>query len=905
MNMFDQTERQNYCKYHQLPAAGVAYMEGLFTSGPSRPVGSRMGNVCGKFASTKMGCTLQFESHTIEFPFLLWADSNDDVLAILDQPPQLKLQCQTTTGRRAAFFHTPDFALGTRHGPKFVECKPAAKLRELEQKTPWRYRRGDDRRWRCPPGEVAAKELGFGYEVVTDEDLNPRLTANVQFLLDYLSKDHPDVQESNKVRIIEAVRKCFGVTVAELTSPEHGFKPEDIHLLLARRELFFDWEGAPLTQPDRVQVFLDASSAAAHHHASVAPARAKIPTPHFLKLVVGAEFVWREHNYKVLNIDPDRVVVVSGRDSVPIPRQVFEQYVCAGEIIGLDGGEAPKLNPEVQRLLGEASKEDLAMANRRYAIINSEIPREPIPESDRTIYWWRERYRIAEARFGNGYAGLLPKFRNSGNRRPRFPEKLIELMETVYQEHFLTKKAKSAIRALEQLHLQCERLHLPTPSRKTWRKFIRKHPKHAAVVAREGRRAAYQHQSDRPGHHRVDGPLATWPWKKTHLDHTKIDMVTVDKETGKAFERAWLSILWDEDSQRILAHHLSYDEPSYRSCLAIFRECVLRHGRLPESIVVDNGPEFRSVYFETVCALFRVSIFRRPPGQPRFGAGCERAFGTIDLEFFHSLAGNTKVMKNVRQVTASVNPRNLAVWSLEELDEMLCIYAYDVYEHRELPSLHMTPAQAYAQGMAIAGERANRIISYDQDFLILTMPSTRSGSAKVQDGTGVKVNRIWYWHDEMGGPAIEGSDVHVRYDPDDTGHVYAQLNGRWVECQSEYYHVFHGRSEREIKFASREIQTLNGRYDQGRAVYGKRLAEFLELAENRERLMEQRIRDLARRRIQEAHEQKVRGVAAVANGSSAPQQNGAEIIDSKIIPIPPTKSKLEIDDSPLQVFNEF
>ena len=902
--MFDQTERQAYCKHHQLPAAGVAYMENLFTSGPSRPVGSRMGNVCGKFASDKMGCTVQFESYTIEFPFLLQAVSSDEVFAVLDQPPQLKLHCQTTTGKRAAFFHTPDYALATRHGPKFVECKPAAKLRELEQKTPWRYRRGDGR-WCCPPGEVAAKEFGFGYEVVTDEDLNPQLTANVQFLLDYLSKDHPDVQESIKVRIIEAVRKCFGVTIAELVSQEHGFKPEDIHLLLARRELFFDWEEAPLTKPDKVQVFLDANSAAAHHHASVAPAYPKIPTPHFLNLVVGAEFVWRQRNYKVLNIDPDCVVVVSGKESVPIPRAVFEQYVRGGEIVGLDDENVSKLHEEVQRLLNKAGKDDLAAANRRFAIITDGIPREQVSESDRTLNRWRADYKIAEARYGNGYVGLLPKLHCSGNRRPRFPEKLIELMQRIFQEHFLTKKAKSAKRAHGQLSLECERAGLPTPSQKTWLRFIWKHPKHGVILAREGKRVAYQHESDRPGHHRVDGPEATWPWKKTHLDHTKIDVVTVDKETGKAFERAWLSILWDENSHRILALHLCYDEPSYRSCLAILRECVLRHGRLPESIVVDNGTEFRSVYFETVCALFRVSIFRRPAGQPRYGAGCERTFGILNLEFFHALLGNTKIMKNVRQVTQSVNPRNLAAWTLEDLDEMLCIYAYEIYEHRELPTLHMTPAQTYAQGMAIAGERANRMISYDQDFRTLTMPSTRSGKAKVQVGTGVKVNRIWYWHGEMTEPTIERSDVEVRFDPDDMGHVYARLNGRWVECQSEHYYVFHGRSEREIKFASREIKALHGQHDQGCAVYGKRLAEFLESAENHELILEQRVRDLARRRIQEAHEQKARGGVPVSNASSDASQNCAGDLGSKIIPMKPVKGEFQVEDSPLQVFSEF
>jgi transposase InsO family protein len=559
----------------------------------------------------------------------------------------------------------------------------------------------------------------------------------------------------------------------------------------------------------------------------------------------------------------------------------------------------------VIRLLGEARESDLAEALRRHRAIKGETPRDQIPESDRTICRWEEQYRVAEAKYGHGFVGLLPGLRNCGNRRPRFPQQLLEVMETVYTEQYLTKKAKSAKRAYEQLQLQCERQGLRALSCKTWLKFIRKHSKYAAALARQGKRVAYQCQSDRPGHHRVDGPTATWPWKKAHLDHTRIDAEAVDKETGKRIDRPWLSILWDEATTRILAIYVSYDSPSFRSCMGVLRECVRRHGRLPESIVVDNGPEFRSIYFETVAALFRVTLMRRPPGMPRYGSGCERTFGIVNQEFFHVLAGNTKITRNVRQVTKSVNPRALALWSLEEMDEALCVYAYDIYEHREVPGLHMSPAQAYAQGIKHCGERPNRMISYNRDFTILTMPSTRTGRAKVQTGVGIKVNRIWYWNDRMAEPEIEGSHLDVRFDPDDMGHVFAQIKGAWVECQSEYYHVFHGRSDREITFASREVSALNGLHDQKCAVYGKRLAEFLEKVEGQERLMEQRIRDLAQRRVQEAHEGKARGGGEPEPPSPAEPAASPTSAKSNIVPIPTAHANAETGEAPLRVFAEF
>jgi hypothetical protein len=290
---------------------------------------------------------------------------------------------------------------------------------------------------------------------------------------------------------------------------------------------------------------------------------------------------------------------------------------------------------------------------------------------------------------------------------------------------------------------------------------------------------------------------------------------------------------------------------------------------------------------------------------PRYGAGCERTFGIVNQEFFHVLAGNTKITRNVRQVTKSVNPRALALWSLEEMDEALCAYAYEIYEHREVMSLHMTPAQAYAQGIKLCGDRPNRMIGYNRDFVILTMPSTRSGRAKVQVGVGVKVSRIWYWNDRMAEPEIEGAHLDVRFDPDDMGHVFARIKNAWVECQSEYYHVFHGRSDREIAFASREVSALNRLHDQKCAIYGKRLAEFLEKVESQERLMAQRIRALAQRRVQEAHDRKARGGAEPESGVPSEAPTSTTTAQSKIVAIPTAPASPEAEEAPLRVFAEF
>jgi putative transposase len=116
----------------------------------------------------------------------------------------------------------------------------------------------------------------------------------------------------------------------------------------------------------------------------------------------------------------------------------------------------------------------------------------------------------------------------------------------------------------------------------------------------------------------------------------------------------------DVYSRRILACYVTYDPLSYRSVMMAFRHCVKHYGRLPQELVADRGPEFQSVYFETLHLRCFETKLERPAGQPRFGPVIERLFGTT-TQLLHQLRGNTQASKIPRQVTKAVDPKRLAV----------------------------------------------------------------------------------------------------------------------------------------------------------------------------------------------------------------------------------------------------
>jgi putative transposase len=305
----------------------------------------------------------------------------------------------------------------------------------------------------------------------------------------------------------------------------------------------------------------------------------------------------------------------------------------------------------------------------------------------------------------------------------------------------------------------------------------------------------------------------------------------------------------DAYSRRILGLYLSFDPPAYRACMMVLRACVRQHQRMPQSIVVDGGPEFRSVYFESLLARYYCTKKTRPSAQPRFGSVIERLFGTTNTAFIHTLRGNTQATVHPRTLTPAVDPKRLAVWPLPDLYHCLCEWAYTVYDRQVHEALGHSPHDAYLLGLERYGVRAHRRVLYDEDFLMATTPSPRKPTARVVPGKGVKIHYLYYWHDALRHPEVERTQVSVRYDPFDIGTAYAYCRGQWVQCLSQYYHVLHGHSEKELALATAVLRQQARRNHQAAAITALHLADFLADVQAHEQVLLQRLRDLESRAV--------------------------------------------------------
>ncbi len=902
--MLDKDEFLHWCQKLSLSEEGRIVIEQVRTSDPARRVQSGSRNVSGTYPSKKMNVTIQFESHRVELAAVYEMEHDLDVIEYYDQPPSFKLEYSGMNGRRLAVFHTPDYFAIRKDTAGWEECKTEEELEKLTEKNPHRYCRGEDGEWRCPPGEAYAEQFNLYYRVRTSKTTNWVFQRNIQFFEDYLRVDQPAVDNTAREALLAVVTAEPSIKLEEVFLKTEGVASrDDIYQLIATGELYVNLSAAPIVEPDQVRVFPNRETATAYAHIVEVSPNAMVNSPRFIDLAVGSTVEWNNRAWKIANVG-DKMVSLLGENNAftELPLAAFELLVKEGKISGVVTQAESCLNDEAAKILAEANEDDFRVANCRANLVCRRLRGEPLPDDnnvpERTLRYWVSQYKDMEARHGNGYLGLLPQTRGRGPRGRKLPEATWDLITEFIENDYETLKQKKKYEVWSVLKNICDKRAVIAPSYKTFARAVRRRAGYRQTLKRKGRRAAYNEEPFYWLLEQTTPRHGDRPFEICHIDHTELDVESPSSWTGRSLGRPWLTILTDAYSRRILAIYVTFDPPSYRSCMMVLRQCVRLHGRLPQIIVVDGGPEFKSTYFDTLLARYECIKKTRPPAKARFGSVCERLFGTTNTQFIYNLRGNTQITRNVRQVTKGVNPKGLATWPLVNLYERLCEYSYQVYDTIAHPALGENPRNTFIEGIARTGSRPHRFISYNEDFLMWTLPTTPKGTAKLLAGRGVKIHHLYYWSDAFRDPEIENTQVSVRYDPFDVGIAHAFIANRWVRCYSEYYSAFHGRSEKELMIATKELRALKNSHSQQFTVSAKKLADFLESVEAEEAMLMQRLCDAEGRKVLE----KINGGSPAAHVEEVPvvwlaegnDETGAE-----------ESSRTENQAEMLEVYEEF
>ena len=812
------------------------------SAGPSRRVGGGRANVAGRYPSRKMGVSIQFESHRVELAGIYEMEHDSGALEYYDQPPAIKLDYASSAGKRMGVLHTPDCFVIRKEEAGWEEWKTEHDLRRLCERNRNRYRSAGDGRWCCPPGNEYAERLGLYYRVRSSAEIDWVFQRNIQFLEDYLRAEPCESSPARSDCILANVEAKPGLTLDELLQLTKGvITPDQIYAMVAADILHVDWRAAPLAEPAKVQVFLgfptERTITDVRRPTSVVCTSAELQS--------GTQINWDGRLWRVVNLGDTSVSLLSA-DSVltEIPASVFQSLVTENRLTIIGDDALRETDSVAWDRLSRASESDLKVATHRSDLIRRYLDSGRLPTKaevpERTFFRWLGEYRQAEAAYGTGFLGLLPRCGDRGNRAAKLPEASRRLMHEHIERDYETLKQKTKYASWIQLKLTCDAQATSAPSYKTFCLAVSARPTFDQTLKRQGRRASYQVATFYWNLDLTTPRHGDRPFEIVHMDHTELDVECVTA-SGQSLGRPWMTLLTDAYSRRTFAFYLTFDPPSYRSCMMVLRECVRRFGRFPQILVVDGGREFQSTYFEALLARYECVMKTRPTGSARFGSVVERMFGVANTQLIHNLRANTQITRNVRQVTKAVDPKSLATWPLAELHTKLSEYLYQVHDSLSHQTLGQSPREAFESGLIRTGARTHRAIAYNEEFLMLTLPTTAKGTARVMPSTGIKIHYIYYWCEAF--RQIEGESVPVRYDPFDAGTAYAFVRSRWLQCHSDCYGTFKGRSEREIMLATAELRRRYQNHSAGFQITARRLAEFLQSVESEEALLAQRLRD--------------------------------------------------------------
>lgn len=334
------------------------------------------------------------------------------------------------------------------------------------------------------------------------------------------------------------------------------------------------------------------------------------------------------------------------------------------------------------------------------------------PPDCSSVLRWRRKYLES----GNDFASLVESSARKGNRSARYPEAVIRAVKDAIDRKYMTLERGSVQETLDAAKIEIRAENrllasaaaLPMPTRRLVMRLIDEIPAFDRHAARYGRDSANNAFRAVTGFRVIGAPL-----ERAEIDHTPLDLLVIDDDSGMPMGRPYLTTCIDAYSRCVLGCVVSFEPPSFLTvaqCLkhALLPKTCLRaeqstlrndweaHG-IPEELVVDNGAEFHSVSLEKACLELGTEIHYAPRRTGAFKGIIERFQKTMNDSVAHGTPGTT--FSNIFE-KEDYNPAKHAVIGFRRLKEILTIWIVDVYHQRPHRSLASSPASVWSSAIA-------------------------------------------------------------------------------------------------------------------------------------------------------------------------------------------------------------
>ncbi len=768
----------------QLSQAARALLSRIRSSEPVRRVSNAAGNMCGAFASQKMGHTVQWESISGERPLILVWEFDASCLEMWDQSWTLKIRYVLPNGNKSGGRTVVDFVVLMKDWVGGVDYKTSAELAKLAVDAPYRWVQTGHNTWDQPPAREALQKLGLDYRVLSDHDVPHTLVRNIDFLRPRLLRQVVMPPEAVKAlqELLDLERR-ISLTEAISFTGDASFVYEG-HF---RRHWHLALQDEALALPDNAWVYRDQTV----HHAFHAMTRTCVPVllgqvdPDAIPL---HSFVtWAGQPYQLLNRTELEVFLLApGQPLVQMTQMDFRRLVRSKEI---DTGAAPPISTaaglEVLKLVtNDAIDDGIAKLKVLEAVrAGQKVSACGVPK--RTFYDWKAEFLDGEKQFGNGFIGLIPRHDLKGNRTPRTEDVEVSLLKITFA--WLREPVPREVGAGYAHYVAlCVGEFVEPRSLVSFTAAWNSEDLHAKTADREGGRAAYPVKAPRftSGLHLDQGPPeGDSPFSRVHIDHMISDTFCRRMNSTQLLGKPWLSIAIDAFSRWVIGLWVSILAPSHASVMMVLRDIVRRHGKLPLTVITDGGSDFKSKRVAKFLAMNNSEHALRPASEPRFGNPVER----LNLDVNHHLTkvwmGSNEVLKTPRMSSRSHDPRELSYLTVPMLAAHVEDLLFKKYPEKPHAGLQCTVNEALRSAAALQGTSWGIPVPFNDQLIFQTLAQPHKHGGLIRQRDGIRLNSYNYYADELVGRDKETMRDAPLYDPEDPLYIQARLGGQWTRCR--------------------------------------------------------------------------------------------------------------------------
>ena len=330
----------------------------------------------------------------------------------------------------------------------------------------------------------------------------------------------------------------------------------------------------------------------------------------------------------------------------------------------------------------------------------------------RTVLRWKRKYTQA----ARDVRSLIDQSDRKGNKSKRYASETEDFVAQAIELVYLKIERGTIQGTLDRASalvnrenkLRPDAIQLPLPTRRLVKRMINDLPAYDRYAARHGRVAATRHFRTVIAHRTTEAPL-----ERAEMDHTQLDKMVIDDDTGMPLGRPWLTACIDDYTRNVLGIYVSFEPPSHFTVARCLKHAFLPKVRLRQDypaikndwmahgvmreLVVDNGAEFHSDSLENACYSLGVELHYSARKTPWFKGKIERWNGTINRETAHGTPGTT--FQNIFE-KSEYDPAKHAVVRYSVLKEIIYTWIVDVYQQRPHRTLKVPPALMWERSIS-------------------------------------------------------------------------------------------------------------------------------------------------------------------------------------------------------------